>query len=186
MELDPFDQVHVRTFEKALQYFEVKNYPKGSYLKISGEIDRYGRYILDGVAVLCHLSAQGNSSTKYVFLPGTVAYDPYSFSSERPSNYFIVARSDMSVCRIRKSFERELIKSSPEFYPILMKMTRRFLGSLLHWQMEYKELSSNKRYEALLSLYPNLGNILLGKDLTGMLGISRSTLSTLRRNKPML
>ncbi|EOZ98915.1 hypothetical protein A33Q_0898 [Indibacter alkaliphilus LW1] len=141
----------------------------------------YFRYILEGIAVYSHLSEKGISTSKYIFLPKSTAYDPESYLSEKPSDFMIVARTEMQICRLRKSFEKELIKSIPGFYPILINMIRSFQRDLLRWQMEIMELNSHQKYEALLGLYPNIGNILMSKDITGVLRISRSTLSTIKR-----
>lgn len=53
-ELDPFDQLDMKTFAKAMAYFEFKKYRKGAYLKFSGKTDLYFRYIIKGIAVFSH------------------------------------------------------------------------------------------------------------------------------------
>lgn len=181
--LDPYDQVDSKIFEKAIAYFELKDFQNREYLKQAGDTDRYLRYILEGVAVLCHISEKGVSTTKYVFLPGSIAYDPESWSSNFPSNYTIEARSEVETIMLRKSFEKELIRKFPEFLPILMKMIMKFQSSFMQFQMEFSSLNSFQKYDKLLGFFPHLGNILMSKDISGVLGISRSTLCAIKRSK---
>lgn len=179
---EPIITVEDKVYEKLLPFLQVSNYPEKVILKDFGEIETTARLILEGVVCQYELDKNNSKRATKIFLPNQNAMDMESYTDQINTNTMLLTKTDVCVIELAKECEEDLLKRVPEVIPLAVKINHQLVKNLQKWE-QLTKLPKVEAYNSLISLYPNLGNILMVKDLQDLLGISKTSLNRIRTSK---
>ncbi len=174
--------VEDEVYEKLVPYLEGHAYPKGIILKDAGKTENRARLILDGVICQYGLDVNRIPIARKIYLSGHNAFDIDSYTDQKPTDSILVTKTEVKTIEITKENENLLLLEVPEASNLAVRINHELTKNLIKWE-NILQLPTAKAYEAIIHMYPNLGNILKVKDFQDILGISKSTLTRIRSLK---
>lgn len=164
-----------------LKRSEAEEIPKGSYLVKEGQACKYIFYIEQGqLRTLYHKNGK-DININFSFENDFVT-DLKSFIYNIPSMYYIMASESAVIRRFTKDQLLSLHHQSRE----IEAFSRHLLQKLLITQEEHSNLfkiyTPSERYHYVAKYYPKLLQRVSLSQLSSYLGISRETISRIRRN----
>jgi CRP/FNR family cyclic AMP-dependent transcriptional regulator len=174
--------VKEEVYKKIRPYLSYQEVPENTVLKKIGQVERHARLLLDGV--VCHylLDEKGSLKAQKVYFKAQNAMDLASYVDQVPTNTKLVTKTKVEMLILSKESETELLKNVPEASILAVKINHELIKNLNNWEQIIK-LPNAEAYDAIIRLYPNLGNILKVKDFQDILGVGKTTLGRIRRSK---
>lgn len=178
----PMISVSDEVYEKLLPFLQLRHYPEKKILKDIGEIEVTARLILDGVICQYQLDKNNMKRATKIFLPGQNPMDMESYIDQVPTDTLFQTKTKVRVIELAKECEEELLKKVPEVMPLAVKINHQLIKYFQKWE-QLTNLPKIEAYHNLISLYPNLGNILKVRDIQDLLGMSKTSLNRIRTSK---
>ena len=172
-------------FEFCKTLFQPKKLRKKQFLLHEGDECRYTAFVEKGILRTFSIDEKGNEHILQFAMEGWWVADLYSFLTNEPSTYNIEALEECELLLITKPSWDLLFQKIPAFekyFRILLQNNliatqRRLMGSLSE--------SAEEKYEKLVASYPEHLQKLPQHMIASYLGITRETLSRIRRNIAM-
>jgi CRP-like cAMP-binding protein len=167
--------------DKILQYFMVKEIPKGKYFSKSGQINNELAFIIKG----CF---RGYWEREHDEISGWFAFeneffcDISSFIPQRPSVFGIQAIEDTTILYITHKEMDKLFLEVPIFERFIRKFWEHVIGVLVHSVNSFRTETAEKRYARAMQ-HPKLLQRVPLKYLSSFLGITPTSLSRLRKRR---
>lgn len=154
---------------------------KGTLLLEPGNICKLSYFINKGIARVYYINSEGKEVISYFAFKGWWASDLESFNLQTPSRKFIEIIEDAELFIISKNdFDQTFID--------IPKLERywRIVGVnsyVAHIKRieEFQELPANKRYEKLISQFPDIETRIKQKYIASYLGIAPESLSAIKK-----
>jgi len=161
--------------------YKLIKFPKGKILLAEGKICKQVYFIHSG-----HLRAyyirNGKELNVNFFFEGEYVTNLKSYYNGMPSEYNISA-SEPTIVRV---YEKEEICNWAKRFPNAESQTRRLFQQLLIRQEEHSNLfkiyTPSERYHYIAKYYPSILQRVPLSQISSYLGISRETISRIRRN----
>ena len=169
-------------FEVCKTLFTPRKVRKKQFLLQEGDVSRYQFFVNKGLLRSYTIDEKGAEHILQFALEGWWTADLYSFFTEEPSLFNIEALEDSELLLInRPSWETLLEK-----FPVLERYFRILIqNSLIATQrrlMESLSETAEKKYLKFMKLYPESIQRVPQHMIASYLGITRETLSRLRRD----
>ena len=172
-------------FEFCKTLFQPKKLRKKQFLLHERDECRYTAFVEKGILRTFSIDEKGNEHILQFAMEGWWVADLYSFLTNEPSTYNIEALEECELLLITKPSWDLLFQKIPAFekyFRILLQNNliatqRRLMGSLSE--------SAEEKYEKLVASYPEHLQKLPQHMIASYLGITRETLSRIRRNIAM-
>jgi CRP-like cAMP-binding protein len=165
--------------------FNPVEFRKNEMILSEGQVCRHF-YFLEKGLIRFFILKDGNDITKYFTVAPYFFTSPESFRKKEPANENIQALEDCVAYRINLQQADELLKLKTWalFTREFVREVQQHTGELL---LETKTETAEKRYEKLLTRYPDVIHRIPLKHLSSFLGIAPQSLSRIRqkfRNSP--
>jgi len=162
-----------------LQLDLIRKFKKGTVLLNAGAISNECFLVLEG-CIRSYYLVDGEERTTAFFTENQVA-TPISYSTRKPSEYFLSCLEDSILCVGTIAKTEMLLKEIPRLTAVGHIMNgEQVIESQLEFD-QYKTLTPEKRYLKLLESKPDLCNRVPQYYLASYLGIKPETLSRIRK-----
>lgn len=170
-------------FERVKQYFTPCSLERKQYLLRAGGIARHGSFVVSGCLRLYRVDANGVEHTQEFALENWWLSDSDGMQSGKPSDYSIEALEDCQLLLFTQAGFNALRDQSPAFDKLIrinhdnnLVATQRRLASALTY-------TAAQRYDMFLNAYPGIFQRVPQQLIASYLGITRETLSRIRKKK---
>ena len=158
-----------------------KRVRKNQYLLEEGEVSDFIGFVIKGSFRLFRVSANGEEHVMKFAIENWWISDFTSFMSGQPSLCYIEALEDSEVIRFTKEKWNILLEAAPNFKQIIDTLTARNFEA--NQNRIYSNISETAeiRYENFIKQYPTLYNRIPLYMIASFLGLTRETLSRIRK-----
>ena len=169
-------------FEICRPFFTQKKLRKRQFILNEGDVCKYNIFITRGLLRSYTIDDKGNEHILQFALEGWWTADLYSFFTEEPSIFNIEALEDTEMLLITRPSWESIMDKLPameRYFRILLQNSliatqRRLIGSISE--------SAEQKYIKFMNAYPESVQRVPQHMIASYLGITRETLSRLRRD----
>lgn len=162
------------------EVFVPKKFRKRQYFLQQGDVCKYTTFIIKGSMRQYSVDTKGAEHIVYLSIENWWASDRESFTMLTPSKYFIDAWEDTEVLLINKADTIQLY-SIPAIMEMSKKLDEQNAFALLNRVNTNISLSAEQRYAEFEKTYPELLQRFPQHIIASYLGITKETLSRIRK-----
>lgn len=177
---DRYYDAPIEVWEYFASLCEVVVYNKNQVIKAANTADRFGYFVLEGVAG-AFVWKEGNNACIDLYMEGDFFADELSLFSGKASPVEICALEGSQVLRIGKN-QIEALKETPLGRLLFSIGDHNDLVKKQQQQIEMMTQTAEERYLELLDKNPALIQRIHQKHIASYLGITPQSLSRIRRN----
>ncbi len=155
---------------------------KESYFSEAGKIAKQVAFINEGILRICFFNNKGEEITKYFVDENHFAVDLNSFTSQTPSSEYLQAVTDCKLIVFSTDALKELSSTIILWDSIINQITSKALLEKMNRISPMMSEDATVRYRNFLEKFPNLANRIPLSFLASYLGITRSSLSRIRKS----
>lgn len=171
--------------EEELNYcrtlFTPRKLRKRQYLLQEGDVCLYQALVTKGILRSYTVDEKGNEHILQFAAEGWWIADLYSFFTEEPSQYNIDALEDAELLLITKPNWNLLLQDVPAFERYFRILLQNHLISTQKRLMESLSVTAEEKYRNFIKTYPDCMLRLPQHQIASYLGITRETLSRIRK-----
>lgn len=157
----------------------IKPFPKDTVLLAEGEYARECYFVLKGCVRRYHIINGEERTTE--FYTENQSIIPVSYSTKKPSEYFLSCVEDTVIALGSNERNEELIKQIPKLETMLVQMASEMQAQNQIEMDNFKNLSPEERYRNLTETRPDLLNRVPLNYIATYLGITPESLSRIRK-----
>jgi CRP-like cAMP-binding protein len=161
--------------------FTPKRLRKKQYLLQEGDVCRYQAFIEKGILRSYTIDEKGVEHILQFAVEGWWIADLYSFLTDEPSNYTIDAIEDAEILLINKFSWNLLMQDIPQFEHYFRILLQNHLIATQRRLMQSMSESAEEKYVKFTKTFPDCTQRLPQHMIASYLGITRETLSRLRK-----
>lgn len=159
-----------------------RTYKAGDYFMEAGQVAREIAFTLDGVFRVCYYDKQGNEITKHFVSEHTFMVDVESYNSGVCSTRYVQAVTDSVVLIFSKDAMKNLSDTIMIWDAMIYKITTKGLAQKMERLSNMFPQDATERYLTFLEKFPNLANRVPLQYIASYLGITKHSLSRIRKN----
>ncbi|UFH33092.1 Crp/Fnr family transcriptional regulator [Chryseobacterium sp. C-71] len=168
-------------FEIFKSHFIQKKLSKKQYLLQEGEICKYLGFIVKGAMRKYYIDEKGVEHTVNLYVENWWAGDRESFVMLTPSAYNLDAWEDCELLLISRESTLKLRNECPAFNELTLKLDEQSTISTQKRITSSISLTAEKRYEDFVNNYPHFTQRFPQHIIASYLGITKDTLSRVRK-----
>jgi CRP-like cAMP-binding protein len=161
--------------------FVPKKFRKRQFLLEEGEVCKYLAFIVKGAMRQYSIDAKGIEHVVYLSTENWWAGDRESFRQLTPSHYFVDAWEETNALLIANADSISYLNSIPAFKETQNSLDAKHASALLSRVNSIISMSAEQRYAQLVKTYPEFLQRFPQHIIASYLGISRETLSRIRK-----
>lgn len=173
------NQQQTSLIEKKMTETELK---KDEYFSEAGKISRQVGFIVEGILRVCYYNNKGEEITKYFIEENNLVVDIESFDNEICSSAYVQALTDCRLICFSKKDWQDLLNTIIGWDIIVHRITSKALLQKVERRSPLVTEDATERYLKFLQIYPNVVNRIPLSYIASYLGITRSSLSRIRKN----
>jgi len=162
--------------------FSPKKLRKKQYILQEGDICKYNTFVTKGLLRSYTIDDKGNEHILQFALEGWWTADLYSFFTEEPSLFNIEALEDSELLLITHASWESLLQQLPAFERYFRILIQNNLIATQRRLMESLSETAERKYLKFMKTYPESVRRVPQHMIASYLGITRETLSRLRRD----
>lgn len=175
IELSSEQQDLLRTF------FIPKKLRKHQYLQQEGEVSQYVAFLEKGVMRSYSIDKKGNEHILQFAMENWWISDLYSFFSGEPSAYMIDVLEDTELLLINRTNYDEMLRCIPAMERYFRLLLQNNLISFQRRLNDKLSLSAEENYRKMIAICDNIPERIPQHMIASYLGITRESLSRIRR-----
>ena len=159
-----------------------RSYKTGEYFMEAGQVPREIAFTLEGIFRVCYYDKHGNEVTKHFVEEHSFMVDIESYNSGLCSTRYVQAVTDCEVLILSKATMENLSQTIIVWDAIISKVTTKALAQKMERIMAMFPQDATERYLTFLEKYPNLANRIPLQFIASYIGITKHSLSRIRKN----
>ncbi len=176
-----FQSLNKQQVDLVLSKVEERTIEKDAYFSEAGKIPRSVAFVLDGIFRVCYFNKEGEEITKYFIDEHNFAVDINSYNYGVPSSEYIQAIVKTKILVFSKSALDELSETIVPWDSMISKIISKVLIEKVNRISPMMAEDAKTRYIEFLNRFPNLANRVPLNYLASYIGITKSSLSRIRR-----
>ncbi len=156
--------------------------PKDAFFLEAGKITRQVGFIVEGVLRIYFYNNKGEEITRYFFDENHLVLELKSFENNVPPSEYVQAITDCKLITFSRESWLEISHTIVGWENIVQKMISRNLFHKLERRGSLIEQDATTRYLTFIEKFPALANRVPLSYIASFLGITKSSLSRIRRN----
>jgi CRP-like cAMP-binding protein len=170
-------------FARCLPHFKLLQVVKGKPTLRAGETAMHASFVIKGLFRTYVLDGNGQEHILQFSLPGWWCGDLGSFTSGSPSRFNVEALEDAEILQISRSSWDVLVSDVPAFAQYQLRIMENNLVAVQNRLVESISLDARTRYDHMLAHFPDIFQRVPQYMIASYLGMSRETLSRVRRRQ---
>jgi CRP-like cAMP-binding protein len=171
----PISETDYQLFRENLK---PRAFKKGDFIVVPGQVQKDLFFIRRGVQMSYIETATRTHVVAFTYPPNACAI-PESFSSQKPSAYYLTCLSESEMEYISYESLQQLFDRSQPIERLFRRMTEAILAGLINRHIELHALSIEERYRAFCQRSPHLLQLVPHKFLASYLSIDPTNFSKL-------
>lgn len=164
------------------EFFILKPVMKGEVLLPIGSVCKHYYFVNQGVLRIFYFDENGDEHTSWVAFEGYFFTETESFARQTPSKYGIIATENTEILQIKKTDFDKLLHTQPWFSKYMTINQQETILNLIKTIELFQNQSVKDRYQALFE-HPEFIKKVKQKDLASMLGMSKFSISRVKRGR---
>jgi len=160
---------------------QVKTLRKGEFFLQAGQVAREIGFITGGVFRVLYYDRAGNEVTRYFVEENQFIVDLNSYTNHLPTSEYIEALTDCELVIFSRRAMETLSQTILVWDAIIQKITAKALSDKVYKISLMMPGDARSRYEFFLEKFPNLANRVPLQYIASYIGITKSSLSRIRR-----
>ena len=181
--LQQFDTLNKQQVELINSFLVAKSYKEGDFFLRAGKVSNEIGFVLKGVFRVCYYDNNANEVTRYFLDEGNFIVDLNSYNTGIPSTEYVQALTGCTLLTLSKPAMEHLSATIVAWDRIISKITAKALAEKVTRISLMMPQNASARYTAFLENYPNLANRVPLQYIASYIGVTKSSLSRLRRPK---
>jgi len=162
-------------------HFSEQTLKKKTYLLKEGEYCRHLSFIVSGTFRFFHINEKGDEKDEHFSLGNEFVVDIQSFMDDIPAKMNIQAISDSKILTIIQSDYNQLSKTIPQLIVFENLMLKKSLFNTYNRLVSLLKDSPDTRYLTLLQEQPRIHKEVPLQYIANYLGVTRETISRIRK-----
>lgn len=167
--------------EKLKTFFIPKKLRRRQYLLQEGEVCQYAAFVEKGLLRSYSIDKKGNEHIMQFAMENWWISDLYSFFSGEPSSYMIDALEDSELLLIKRDRYEELLKAIPSMERYFRLLLQNNLIATQRRLNDKLSLPAEELYRTMIETCDNIPQRIPQQMIASFLGITRETLSRIRK-----
>jgi CRP-like cAMP-binding protein len=160
----------------------VRTYKPGDYFLKAGQVSREIGFITNGIFRVCYYDNDGNEITRYFIDESNFLADINSFNTGVQTTEYVQAVTDCELIILSKQAMENLSRTIIVWDSIISKITAKALSEKVARISLMMPQDAATRYQSFLENFPNLANRIPLQYIASYIGVTKSSLSRLRRD----
>lgn len=145
-----------------------------------GQVSNNCYFMIDGFLKSSYINEEKKEVVNWIMGKGEVVISVISYYDQTPSQERVIALRDTLCVQLSYSNWQRLLNTYHEFSLLDGCLTRHYYKEAAR-QLLWKDLSAQQKWKNITEKYPDLLNEVKLGDIASFLGITRSTLSRVRK-----
>lgn len=163
-----------------LSRFEPIEVSRGNHLLSPGEVCRYVYFIVNGCLQVYVTDANGNESTREIYVEEQWVTDIFGFQNQLPSTEYIRAAETTQLLRIHFDQFQLLSEKIPPFASVYKQILELSYNNTIYRVNTLMSMDALERIKWLMEYRPKIMSRLSSKLIASYLGISPETMTRLK------
>lgn len=176
-----FDSLNMEQISLIQSMVVIKTYDEGDMFLKAGKVSNEVGFILNGVFRVCYYDQDGNEITRYFLDEGHFLADLNSYVTGIPSTEYVQAVTGSEVLTLSKQSMEELSRTVVVWDRIVAKITAKALSEKIARVSAMMPQEANERYAYFLEHFPRIANRVPLQYIASYIGVTKSSLSRIRR-----
>ena len=176
-----FDQLNEQQIELIKDSISTLKLAKGDYFSEAGKIARNVAFVNEGILRVCYYNKEGNEVTRYFVEENNFAVDLNSFSYMVPSSEYIQAIIPCELYVLSSESLQNLSNTIVNWDSIINKITNKALIEKVNRISPMLAEDAKTRYVEFFNRFPNLANRIPINYMASYIGITKHSLSRIRK-----
>lgn len=176
-----FDSLNKNQIDLINSLLVIKEYKEGDYFLEAGKVSNQVGFIIDGVFRVCYYNNSGDEITRYFLQETNFIVDINSYNTGIPSTEYIQSVTDSSVIILSHKSMSELSRTIVIWDKLISKITSKALSEKIARVSIMMPQDASERYDFFLDNFPNIANRVPLQYIASYIGVTKSSLSRLRR-----
>ena len=177
-----FGSLNTQQKELITKSLSLKTYKPGNYFLEAGKLSKEIGFVQDGVFRVCYYDNEGNEITRYFLEENKFVVDINSYNTGISSTEYIQAITTCEVIILSRQVMENLSRTIIVWDNIIAKITAKAMAEKVARVSSMLPQDATTRYERFLENYPNLANRIPLQYIASYLGVTKFSLSRLRRD----
>ena len=154
----------------------------GDYFSEAGKIANYVAFVQEGILRVCYYNKEGDEITRYFIDENNFAVDLNSFNLQLPSSEYIQAIVPTQLFVFHRDDLKNLSNTIIEWDKIIGQITNKALMEKVNRISPMLTENAKTRYAEFYKRFPSLANRIPLNCLASYIGITKNSLSRIRKN----
>ena len=180
--LQQFGSLNAQQTALVSSLVKAKAYGAGDYFLRAGQVSQEVGFIVSGIFRVCYYDQEGNEITRYFLDEGNFVVDLQGFNLGISATEYIEAVTDCELLILNRSAMEMLSQTIMLWDGLVNKLTTKAMAekvARVSWMMPR---DAKARYQYFLEHFPNLANRVPLQYIASYIGVTKSSLSRLRRD----
>jgi CRP-like cAMP-binding protein len=177
-----FGHLNKQQIDFLLSKVQTLDFKKDDYLSEAGKVPRYVAFVLEGVFRFCYYNNKGEEVTNYFVDEGNFVVDNEKFELQIQASEYIQAVTDSKVLVFTKKDWDDISDTIVGWEMMKANMVKKCLTLAMERRSPLVSEDATTRYLSFIEGFPNLINRIPLSYVASYLGITRQSLSRIRRN----
>jgi len=179
--INEYTYISEEDFKEILEYFFIKKFKKKDLLIVEGKISNYMAFIVKGSMYKYYINEKGVKNVVNLYIENWWAGDRESFVNSTPTMYYIEACEDCELLLLSRENTLKLLSFCQAFIEFTIKLDERNNIATQKRVASSISFSAEKRYEDFVNCYPHFIQRFPQHLIASYLGITKDTLSRIRK-----
>ena len=177
-----FETLNKQQIDLIISSISEKTYNAGDYFLKAGQTSKEIGFITNGIFRVCYYDNDGNEITRYFVDELNFIADMNGYKTGLQTTEYIQAVTDCRVLILTKQAMENLSRTIIVWDSITNKITVKALAEKVSRVSLMMPQDAITRYKYFLEKFPNLANRIPLQYIASYIGVTKSSLSRLRRN----
>ena len=177
-----FDSLNTQQIEMIQSSLEERAYEEGEFFLKAGQVSREIGFITDGVFRVFYYDNEGSEITRYFIVENHFMADINSYNTGISTSEYIESVTNAEILVFSKEAMENLSSTIIKWDDIINKITAKALSEKVNRVSHMMPQDATKRYKSFLKKFPNLANRVPLQYIASYIGVTKSSLSRIRRN----
>lgn len=177
-----FGTLNGQQIDLILQNVSSRTYSRDTYFLRAGQVSREIGFITEGIFRVCYYDQEGNEITRYFLDEKNFIADINSYNSGLPTSEYVQAVTPCEVLIFSRQAMETLSQTIIIWDSIISKITAKAFAEKVSRVSAMMPLDAKDRYEYFLDKFPDMANRIELQYIASYIGVTKSSLSRLRRS----
>ncbi|ULQ54238.1 Crp/Fnr family transcriptional regulator [Flavihumibacter fluvii] len=167
--------------QEVLQYITPRNFKRGEFINVEGEVNRYTNFIVSGSSRVYYIDNDGQEHVVQLGISGWWVGDFPSFIMQTPATMYTEALEKTSILAFNFDKLQLVYDRIPKIERFFRLLIQKAYAAFHKRTLQSLSMDAEQRYLAFAAAYPEMDQQVSAKYIASYLGMSPEFLSTIKK-----